>query len=140
LQEDPTIPNPTLEQVVQKCVWARNNQRTVSGNTPLELVFGRRPLPLTDIETLDPAAMSENPLTEDLTHMQIQKLAIRAHMEAKQLQDLRRGIARSLRPSDGSYSPGDKVFFLGKGPFKNQGYRTMGQRKSVGTEGIHGNY
>ena len=31
LQEYPTIPNPTLEQVVQKCVWARNNQLTVSG-------------------------------------------------------------------------------------------------------------
>jgi hypothetical protein len=58
-QEDPTIPNPTLEQVVQKCVWARNNQLTVSGKAPLELVLGGKPLPLTDIETLDPAAMSE---------------------------------------------------------------------------------
>ena len=31
LQEAPTIPSPTLEHVVQKCVWARNNQLTVSG-------------------------------------------------------------------------------------------------------------
>jgi hypothetical protein len=41
LQEDPTIPNPTLEQLVQKCVWARHNQLTVPGTTPFELAFGR---------------------------------------------------------------------------------------------------
>jgi hypothetical protein len=58
--------------------------------------------------------MSEDPLAEDLTNVQIQRLTIRAHMEAKQLQDLRRDIARNLRPSDGPYSPGDKVFFSGK--------------------------
>ena len=114
LQEDPTIPNPTLEQVVQKCVWARNNQLTVSGKTLLELVFGRRLLPFMDFETLDPAALSEDPLAEDLTNMQIQRLAIRAHLEAKQLQDLRRDIARNLRPSDGPYSPGEKIFFWEK--------------------------
>jgi hypothetical protein len=67
-----------------------------------------------DFQTLDPAALSEDPLAEDLTNMQIQRLAIRAHLEAKQLQDLRRDIARNLRPSDGPYSPGDKVFFWEK--------------------------
>ena len=108
--------------------------------TPFELVFGRRPLPLTDVETLDPAALSEDPLTDDLTNMQIQRLAIRAHMEAKQLQDLRRDIARNLRPIDGPYSPGDKIFFWEKDHSKIKVYRTMGQRKSVGSTRIHGDY
>jgi len=100
-------------------------------------VFGRRPLPLTDIESLDPAAMSEDPLTEDLTNMQIQRLAIRAHMEAKQFQDLRRGIARNLRPSDGPYSPGGKVFFWEKdhSKIKDTGRwvrgRVLGQQGSM---------
>jgi hypothetical protein len=111
----------------------------VSGKTPLELVFGRRPLPLTDIETLDPAVMSEDPLTEDLTNMQIQRLAIRAHMEARQLQDLRRDIARNLRPSDGPYSPGDKDFFWEKdhSKIKDTGRwvrgRALGQNGSMVT-------
>ena len=38
------------------------------------------------------------------------KLALKSHIGARQLEDLRHDLALRIKPSDGPYSSGDKVF------------------------------
>jgi hypothetical protein len=111
LAEEPSLPNPTFKDLVQKCCWARNNQLTIGGKTPLELAFGRPPKPIHDLELEDPAQISEDPPKEGANALTLPRLALRAHQEARQLQDLRKDIARNLRSSDGPFAPGARVFY-----------------------------
>ena len=76
----------------------------------MEIATGRRPPDLLDIETSDPAQLSTEPLPEDRTQQELQRLALRAHQEARQAADLRHDMAKRTMPSDGPYKPGDKVF------------------------------
>ena len=62
------------------------------------------------LKTSDPAQLSVEPLAEDRTQQELQRLALRAHQEARQSQDLRHDMAKRTMPSDGPYKPGDKVF------------------------------
>jgi hypothetical protein len=75
------------------------------------LAFGRPPKPIHDLELEDPAQLSEEPPKEDANALTLQRLALRAHQEARQLQDLRKDIARNLRSSDGPCAPGARVFY-----------------------------
>ena len=45
-----------------------------------------------------------------MTLNELRKLALRAHLEARQSADLRRDLARRVLPSDGPYTHGDRVF------------------------------
>ena len=54
--------------------------------------------------------LSVDPLPEDKTQLELQRLALRAHQEARQAADLRHDMAKRTMPSDGPYKPGDKVF------------------------------
>ena len=76
----------------------------------MEIATGRRPPDLLGIETSDPAQLSVDPLPEDKTQLELQRLALRAHQEARQAADLRHDMAKRTMPSDGPYKPGDKVF------------------------------
>jgi len=89
-----TITTKPFKNVVQKCCWA--NQLTIGGKTPLELALGSPPKPIHDLQHEDPAQLSEDPPKED-NALTLQRLALRAHQEARQLQDLRKDIARNLR-------------------------------------------
>ena len=62
---------------------------------------GRRPPDLLDIETSDPAQLrlSVDPLPEDKTQLELQRLALRAHQEARQAADLRHDMAKRTMPS-----------------------------------------
>ena len=100
----------TTREAVKRTVWARNTQLTVSGYSPLEIATGRRPPDLLDIETSDPAQLSVEPFAEDRTQQELQRLALKAHQEARQAADLRHDMAKRTMPSDGPYKPGDKVF------------------------------
>ena len=108
--EDDRFKGITIREAVKRTVWARNTQLTVSGYSPLEIATGRRPPDLLDIETSDPAQLSVDPLPEDKTQLELQRLALRAHQEARQAADLRHDMAKRTMPSDGPYKPGDKVF------------------------------
>jgi hypothetical protein len=79
--------------------------------TPLELAFGRRPPPLLDFENQNPEQLTTDPLREDKLDRIVRKLALKAHLEARQAEDLRQDLARHVRPSEGPYVPGDRVFF-----------------------------
>ena len=61
-------------------------------------------------EWADPAQLSVEPLAEDRTQQELQRLALKAHQEARQAADLRHDMAKRIMPSDGPYKPGDKVF------------------------------
>ena len=41
----------------------------------------------------------------------LQRMALQRHLEARQASDLRRDIAQNLRPSQGVFSPGQRVWY-----------------------------
>ena len=108
--EDDRFKGVTSREAIKRTVWARNTQLTISGYSPLETATGRRPPDLLDVETADPAQLSVEPLSEDRTQQELQRLAFKAHQEARQSADLRHDMAKRTMPSDGPYKPGDKVF------------------------------
>ena len=79
----------------------------------MEVATGRRPPDLFDVETANPEQLSATPPDEDLSTLALQRLALRAHQEARQSADLRHDMARRTMPSDGPYKQGDEVFFTG---------------------------
>ena len=78
--------------------------------TPIEMAVGRRPPPLLDYETSSPEELTTDPLREDKLDRQVRKLALRAHLEARQQDDLKRDLAQHIRPSEGPFEPGERVF------------------------------
>ena len=101
--EDDRFRGVTIREAVKRTVWARNTQLTVSGYSPLEIATGRRPPDLLDIETSDPAQLSVDPLPEERTQQELQRLALKAHQEARQAADLRHDMAERIKPSGGPY-------------------------------------
>ena len=106
----PTLNKVTLRDLIRECCWARNTTLTVSGYTPVELATGRRPTDHSDLELMKPDQLSVADLPRDATLNELRKLALKAHLEARQSADLRRDLARRVLPSDGPYAHGDRVF------------------------------
>ena len=135
LTEEGYVDRVTVRQAVKKVVWARNCQLTVSGYSPLEIATGRRPPDLFDVETSTPEQLSAEPPEEDRTMLQLQRIALRAHQEARQALDLRKDIARRVMPSDGPYSLGDKVFVWMRDESKKKAEGIWVRGKVVSQEG-----
>ena len=76
----------------------------------VELATGRRPTDHPDLELIKPDQLSAVDLPRDSTLNELKKLALRAHLEARQSADLRCDLARRVLPSDGPYAHGDRVF------------------------------
>ena len=108
---EPALRGVSVHQLIKRTVWARNNQLAISGHTPLELAHGRRPPDLLDYETSSPEQLTNDPLTEDKIDRIVRKLALKSHLEARQAEDLRLDLAKHVRPSDGPFKSGDRVFF-----------------------------
>ena len=100
----------TFKQAVKACVWARNNQHTKDGRTPLELATGRRPPDLFDVEGMNPEQLSQDMPESEKTNISLRKIALKSHIEARQLEDLRHDLALRVRPSEGPFKPGERVF------------------------------
>ena len=135
LEDEGYVDKVTVRQAVKKVVWARNCQLTVSGYSPLEIATGRRPPDLFDVETSTPEQLSSEPPEEDRTMLQLQRIALKAHQEARQAMDLRKDLARHVMPSDGPYSPGDKVFVWMKDESKKKSEGIWVRGKVVSQEG-----
>ena len=135
LEDEGYVDKVTVRQVVKKVVWARNCQLTVSGYSPLEIATGRRPPDLFDVETSTPEQLSSEPPEEDRTMLQLQRIALKAHQEARQAVDLRKDLAPRVMPSDGPYSPGDKVFVWMKNESKKKSEGIWVRGKVVSQEG-----
>ena len=81
-----------------------------------------------------PEQLFAEPLEEDMTMLQPQRIALRAHQEAGQALDLKKDIACRVTPSDGFYSLGDKIFVLMKDEFEKKaesGFKERWCRKKV---------
>ena len=111
LEGDERFNGVTIRQAVKMTAWARNTQLTISGYSPLEIATGRRPPDLFDVETANPEQLTSEPPEEDVSTLALQRLALRAHQEARQAADLRHDMARRTMPSDGPYKQGDEVFY-----------------------------
>ena len=111
LEGDERFYGVTIRQAVKMTVWARNAQLTISGYSPLEIATGRRPPDLFDVETANPEQLTSEPPEEDISTLALQRLALRAHQEARQAADLRHDMARRTMPSDGPYKQGNQVFY-----------------------------
>ena len=111
LEGDERFTGVTIRQAVKMTVWARNTQLPISGYSPLEVATGRRPPDLFDVETANPEQLSATPPDEDLSTLTLQRLALRAHQEARQSADLRHDMARRTMASDGPYKQGDEVLY-----------------------------
>ena len=111
LEGDERFNSVTIRQAVKMTAWARNTQLTISGYSPLEIATGRRPPDLFDVETANPEQLTSEPPEEDVSTLALQRLALRAHQEARQAADLRYDMARRTMPSDGPYKQGDEVFY-----------------------------
>ena len=88
---------PTPTQLMRKAATVRNTQVTLSGKTPLELAMGRRPRDLLDPATMNPEQLTSTPSKQDLLNEEIQKLAMRTHLEVQQREDIRRDLADRMK-------------------------------------------
>ena len=78
--EDDRFKGVTIREAVKRTVWARNTQLTMSVVTHLwKLPLVEDLLIFLDIEKADPAQLSVEPLPEDRTQQELQRLALRAH-------------------------------------------------------------
>ena len=111
LEGDERFNGVTIRQAVKMTAWARNTPLTISGYFRLAVATGRRPPDLFDVETAHPEQWSSDPLEESLSTLALQRLALRAHQEARQSAHLGHDMARRTMPSDGPYKQGDEVFY-----------------------------
>ena len=54
--------------------------------------------------------MTTDPLSQDKLDREVRKLALRAHLEARQHDDLKSDLAQHVRPSEGPFNPGERIF------------------------------
>ena len=74
---------------MRKAATVRNTQVTFSGKTPEELAMGRRPRDLLGPASMNPEQLTSTPTKQDVLNEEIQKLAMRTHLEVQQREDIR---------------------------------------------------
>ena len=109
IKNDPHLGASTPKQLMKASSHARNASVTYGGKTPIELVFGRKPRDLINLETATPTQLTTESKKEDSVE-RLRILAMKAHLEARQAQDLKNDLARSLNFVTGTYKEGDKCW------------------------------
>ena len=107
--EDERFNGVTIRHAVKMTAWARNTELTISGYSPIEVVTGRRPPDLFDVEAANPEQLSPGATEEDLSTLALQRLALRAHQEAWQTADSSHDMARRTKLPDGPYTQADEI-------------------------------
>ena len=79
----------TIKQLCRVACWARNNKLMISGKTPLEIAFGRPPVPTFDLEVATPEQVTTNVPAGETRERLLKRLAMQAHLEARQMKYLR---------------------------------------------------
>ena len=122
VRADPLCNPFTFGMLLRMASLARNSMVTFGGVTPLEMALGRRPPDIIGVDNADPAQLtSEVPRTE-VSVEATRRIAMKAYLEARQSEDLRRDIASRLQFSDGPYFPGDKIYYWSPTPQKVKGH------------------
>ena len=112
----------TTTQMMRKAAAIRNTQVTFSGKTPLELAFGRRPRDMLDLATMDPQQLTNPPQATDKDNEELQKLAMKTHLEVQQREDIRRDFAEKMR-----FVPPNLFFPLTSHSRSSRGQRLCGR-------------
>ena len=68
------------------------------------------PPDLLDAEGENPEQLTNDPLEADVLERVCRRLALRAHLEARQADDIRNDLARNVKPSEGPFVIGERVF------------------------------
>ena len=99
-----TLSQITTAQLMRKAATVRNTQVTLSGKTPLEVAMGRRLRDLMDTASMNQEQLTSTPTKQDLLNEEIQKLAMKTHLEVQQREDIRRDLAERMKfvPPDSS--------------------------------------
>ena len=63
----------------------------------MELAMGCRPRDLLDPDSMTPEQLTSTPTKQDLLNEEIQKLAMRIHLEVTQREDLRSDLAERIK-------------------------------------------
>ena len=106
-----TLSQITLAQLMRKVATVRNTQVTLSGKTPMELAMGRRPRDLMDPSSMNPEQLTSTPSKQHLLNEEIQKLAMKTHLEVQQREDIRRDLAERTKFVPPDLRVGEQVFY-----------------------------
>ena len=117
----------TPAQLMRKAATVRNTQITLSGKTPMELAMGRRPRDLLDPASMNPEQLTSTPTKQNLPNEEIQKLAMRTHLEVQQREDIRRDLVERMKFVPPDLRAREHVFHWKEDPSKNQQGRTSGK-------------
>ena len=63
----------------------------------MELAMGRRPKDLLDLVSMNPEQLISTPMKQDILNEEIQKLAMRTHLQLHQREDVRRDYAERMK-------------------------------------------
>ena len=115
-----TLSQITPAQLMRKAATVRNTQVTLSGKTLIELAMGRRPRDLMDAASMNPEQLTSTPTKQDLLNEEIQKLAMKTHLEVQQRPDIRRARAEWMKFVPPYLRVGESVSYWQEDPNKFQ--------------------
>ena len=114
-----TLAQITLAQLMRKAATVRNTQVTLSGKTPMELAMGRRPRDLMDPASMNPEQLTSTTTKKDLLNEEIQRLAMKTHLEVQQREDIHRDLAERMKFVPPDLRVGESVFLLARRSERN---------------------
>ena len=104
VRADPKCNPFTFGMLLRMASLTRNSMVTFGGVTPLEMAFGRRPPDIIGVDNADPAQLTAEVPRSEVSIEATRKIAMKAYLEARQSEDLRRDIASRLQFTDGPFS------------------------------------
>ena len=115
----------------------KDTGRPLSGKTPMELATGRKNKRSSGPASMNPEQLTSTPTKQDHLNEEIQKLALKTHLDVQQREDIRRDLAeRMYVPPD--LRAGEKVFHWQEDPSKIQQGRTSGKWLKVEIIAVNG--
>ena len=100
----------TPAHVMRKAATVRTTQVTPSGKTPVGSAMERRPRDLMDPASMNPEQLTSTPTNQDLLNEEIQRLAMRTHLEVQQREDIPRDLAERMGFVPPDLRVGEQVF------------------------------
>ena len=93
----------------------------------MELAMGRRPRDLLDTASMNPEQLTYTPTKQNLLNEEIQKLAMRTHLEVQQREDIRRDLVERMKFVPPDLRAGENLFYWQEHPGKIQQRRKSGK-------------
>ena len=115
-----TLSQITPAQLMRKAAKVRNTQVIPSSTTPMEFALGRRPRDLMDPASMNTEQLTSTPTIQDLLNEEIQKLAMKTHLEVQQREGIRRDLAERMEFVVPDFRLGQQVFYWQEDPSRIQ--------------------